>query len=382
MKIAVLIENTSEYGRRLVDGIAAYAREARGWRLVWINPDEKFSPKSLDGCAGVIARTANDVIARRLVRTGLPVVDVFCQKSYPGFCGVNSNHDKIGKLAAVHFLAKRHVNFAFVGFRNVSFSAKRRKAFESALGGHGYKVSTLNIPLKRDQRVFFNTKITPLANRELLRPWLSKLPRPVAVFAANDLLALNITRIASDIGMDIPRDIAVLGVDDDRLICAFAETPISSIDPNAYGIGLAAARALAAMIRRPPKKKSHPVYHISPNGIVERASTERHAVKPDWLADALGFIEASIDRPLSTAELVKFTGRSHVTLTKTFGAKLGMSPLRYITDVKMKAARTMLCEGGHLVKEVASCVGYPSVTRFSVVYKAYWNRTPRDDARR
>ncbi len=381
MKIAVLIENTSEYGRRLVDGVAAYARMAKGWRLVWINPGEKFSRKSLEGCSGVIARTANDAIARRLVSTGLPVVDVFCQNEYPGFFRVNSNHEKIGRLAAEHFMSKRHTQFAFVGFRNVAFSNSRRTSFEKTLGAHGYKAASLTISLNRDQRVFFNTDINPVADRQKLREWLKRLPRPTALFAVNDLLALTISRIAADIGMNIPRDLAVLGVDDDRLMCAFAETPISSIDPNAYGIGFAAARSLEAMIRRPPKKRTHPILHITPNGIVERASTERHAVKPDWLADALGYIDSELGRPLSTADLVKFTGLSHVTISKTFRHELGMSPLRYITEVKMKAARAMLSEGGRLVKEVASRVGYPNVPRFNVVYKAYWNRTPHDDAR-
>lgn len=109
-----------------MDGVAAYAQKAHDWRLVWISPDAKPIRGAFDGCSGVIARVANDALARRLARTGLPVVDVFCQREYAGFFGVNSDHETIGRLAAEHFLAKRHTAFAFVGFRNVSFSMKRR----------------------------------------------------------------------------------------------------------------------------------------------------------------------------------------------------------------------------------------------------------------
>ncbi len=106
MKIALFTECSSEYGRRLVDGVAAYAQKTRDWRLVWINPEAPHGRRMFDGCAGVIARVANDAMAHRLALTGLPVVDVFCQREYAGFFGVNSDHETIGRLAAEHFLSK------------------------------------------------------------------------------------------------------------------------------------------------------------------------------------------------------------------------------------------------------------------------------------
>lgn len=377
MKIALFTECSSEYGRRLVDGVASYAQKAHDWRLVWINPAAKLVRGAFDGCSGVIARVANDALARRLARTGLPVVDVFCQREYAGFFGVNSDHETIGRLAAEHFLAKRHTAFAFVGFRNVSFSMKRRRAFAEALERHGCKVATREMPLVRDQRAFFNMDARPISGEHLLQTWLGKLPRPVAVFAANDLLAVTVSRLAKNAGVAVPEDMAILGVDDDRLLCACAETPISSIDPNAFGIGFSAARALAAVLKMPPSRKRHPVHHVAPRGIVERASTERHAVSPVWFADVLGYIDSAIDKPLSTVDLVTRTERSHVTISKMFGERLGMSPVRYITSVKMKAAKRMLADGNLLVKEIAARTGYASIARFSTVYRAFWGHSPR-----
>ena len=377
MKIALFTECSSEYGRRLVDGVASYAQKAHDWRLVWINPAAKLVRGAFDGCSGIIARVANDVLARRLARTGLPVVDVFCQREYADFFGVNSDHETIGRLAAEHFLAKRHTAFAFVGFRNVAFSAKRNRAFTEALERHGYKVAAKAMPLVRDQRAFFNMDARPISGEHLLQTWLGKLPRPVAVFAANDLLAVTVSRLAKNAGVAVPEDMAILGVDDDRLLCACAETPISSIDPNAFGIGFSAARALAAVLKMPPSRKRHPVHHVAPRGIVERASTERHAVSPVWFADVLGYIDSAIDKPLSTVDLVTRTERSHVTISKMFGERLGMSPVRYITSVKMKAAKKMLAEGNLLVKEIAARTGYASIARFSTVYRAFWGHSPR-----
>lgn len=360
-----------------MDGVAAYAQKAHDWRLVWTSPDAKPIRGAFDGCSGVIARVANDALARRLARTGLPVVDVFCQREYAGFFGVNSDHETIGRLAAEHFLAKRHTAFAFVGFRNVSFSSKRYRAFAGTIERHGYKVAVREMPLVRDQRAFFNMDARPISGEKLLQKWLGELPRPVAVFAANDLLAVTVSRLARNAGVAVPEDMAILGVDDDRLLCACAETPISSIDPNAFGIGFSAARVLAAVLNTPPEKKRHPVYHVAPNGIVERASTERHAVSPQWFADVLGYIDSALDKHLSTVDLVARTGRSHVTISKMFGERLGMSPVRYITSVKMKAAKRMLADGNLLVKEIAARTGYASIARFSTVYRAFWGHSPR-----
>ena len=360
-----------------MDGVAAYAQKAHDWRLVWTSPDAKPIRGAFDGCSGVIARVANDALARRLARTGLPVVDVFCQREYAGFFGVNSDHETIGRLAAEHFLAKRHSTFAFVGFRNVSFSSKRYRAFAGTIERHGYKVAVREMPLVRDQRAFFNMDARPISGEKLLQKWLGELPRPVAVFAANDLLAVTVSRLARNAGVAVPEDMALLGVDDDRLLCACAETPISSIDPNAFGIGFSAARVLAAVLKTQPEKKRHPVYHVAPNGIVERASTERHAVSPQWFADVLGYIDSALDKHLSTVDLVARTGRSHVTMSKMFGERLGMSPVRYITSVKMKAAKRMLADGNLLVKEIAARTGYASIARFSTVYRAFWGHSPR-----
>ena len=378
-----------------MDGVAAYAQKAHDWRLVWISPDAKPIRGAFDGCSGVIARVANDALARRLARTGLPVVDVFCQREYAGFFGVNSDHETIGRLAAEHFLAKRHTAFAFVGFRNVSFSMKRRRAFAEALERHGCKVATREMPLVRDQRAFFNMDARPISGEHLLQTWLGKHDirfvhrtlRAEDGFGGGEIywvanlepsgIAFSVSRLAKNAGVAVPEDMAILGVDDDRLLCACAETPISSIDPNAFGIGFSAARALAAVLKMPPSRKRHPVHHVAPRGIVERASTERHAVSPVWFADVLGYIDSAIDKPLSTVDLVARTGRSHVTISKMFGERLGMSPVRYITSVKMKAAKRMLADGNLLVKEIAARTGYASIARFSTVYRAFWGHSPR-----
>lgn len=377
MRIALVAENSSEYGRRLIDGVAAFAREERVWRLTWLRIEELRKPQPLKGFSGVIARVANDAIARPLKAARIPVVDVFCQKAYPAFYGVNSDHETIGRLAAEHFLAKRHRHFAFAGFKGVAFSEARRAAFIHALPDR--QVACWAAPLLRDQQTFFNDRTGAVVDARGMDAWLRSLSSPTALFAANDLLALQIMERAEQLGINVPEELAVLGVDDDRLLCAFASTPISSIEPNAYGIGYTAARILAKALRDPSAADlPHSILHVAPNGLVERASSERHAVHPEWLADALGFIDASIARPISTADILALTGHSHATVRKTFIRVLGESAQRYILRVKMNAAKKLLeSDGNLLVKEVAERTGFASTAYFCTVYRAFWGTSPR-----
>lgn len=184
--------------------------------------------------------------------------------------------------------------------------------------------------------------------------------------------------MADGLSMRIPADAMLLGVDNDSQLCAFADTPISSIDPCAYEVGYSAARMLAAVMRRKPADKSHRIYRVRPGELIERASTLWHDISPDWLTEALGFIDASLDRPLSTADVVAHVGLSHVAVGKMFRKKLGMSPQRYINNLKMDAARRLLeSDRAFSVKEVSAKLGFSSPAYFCNAYRHHWGRSPR-----
>ena len=378
-KIAVIVENSSEYGRRLIDGVAAYAQTERDWSLVWGNPRNPSFERCLAGCKGVIARVTTDGMARKLRRAALPVVDVFCARERAGFCGVDSDHEAIGRIAADYFVSKRYSTLAFAGFKGVPFSEMRLRGFSDAMQCHGLSPLVHEAEMKNNNQTFYNDEIVDVIDSRSLASWLRRLPRHSAIFATNDLMAAQISRLAGDLSIRIPADALLLGVDNDSQLCAFADTPVSSIDPNAFEVGHSSARILAAVIRQPPAAKIHPTYRVRPRGLVERTSTRRHDISPEWLAEALGFIDSSLDRPLSTSDVVSHVGLSHVAIGKMFRRKLGMSPQRYINKLKMDTAKRLLEEDGSLrVKEVSAHLGFSSLAYFCNVYRQYWGHAPHD----
>ena len=379
MKIAVIVENSSWYGRQIIDGVAAYAQAECDWSLVWSNPRNPSFESRLAGCQGVIARITTDDMARTLRRTGLPVVDVFCASESTDFYGVDSDHVTIGRMAAEYFGSKGYSTLAFAGFKGVSFSEMRLRGFSDAMRDGGLSPLVHKAEMKNNNQTFYNDEVVDVVDSRRLASWLRQLPEHTAIFAANDLMASQISRLSEGLSMKIPADAILLGVDNDSHLCAFADAPISSIDPNAFDVGYSAARILAAVIRKKPKAKVHPTYRVRPGELIERASTRWHDVSPEWLAEALGFIDASLDRPLSTSDVVSHVGLSHVAVGKMFRSRLGMSPQRYISKLKMDAAKRLLDSDASLrVKEVAMRMGFSSLAYFCNVYRQHFGHAPRN----
>lgn len=379
MKIAVIVENSSWYGRQIIDGVAAYAQAECDWSLVWSNPRNPSFESRLAGCQGVVARITTDDMARTLRRTNLPVVDVFCASESTDFYGVDSDHVAIGRMAAEYFVSKGYSTLAFSGFKGVPFSEMRLRGFSDAMRDGGLSPLVHEAEMKNNNQTFYNDEVVDVVDSRRLASWLRSLPRHTAIFAANDLMAAQISRIAEEHSIRIPADVVLLGVDNDSQLCAFADTPISSIDPCAFDVGYSAARVLAAVMRRKPAAKRHPPYRVRPGELVERASTRWHDVSPEWLAEALGFIDASLDRPLSTSDVVSHVGLSHVAVGKMFRSRLGMSPQRYISKLKMDAAKRLLDADASLrVKEVAMRMGFSSLAYFCNVYRQHFGHAPRN----
>lgn len=375
-KIALVIENSREYGRGLVRGIAAFGQERRDWLLRLITPADIEGACSLDGYDGVIARIADTRTCQALARCRKPVVDVFSHFEGTGFVRVETDHTRVGRLAAEYFLTKGYESFAYCGFSGTAYSDTRRDAFVARLAQEGRDCAVYGQDEPPDDSVVFNeTPDSPKDPRALTR-WFRTLKFPTAVFCANDLRALQLLQIANESGIDVPRDAAILGVDNDALLCTFSTPPLSSIDPNAFGVGRAAARLLQAAMDDPPRKKSRPPFRVAPGELIERASTEHHPVSPTWFAEALVHIDRNISRPISAADVVDAAGKSSTAVEKRFRAAFGMSVGKYILSMKMKEAARLLSEGRLSVKEVAARTGFNSPQYFCRSFRAYFGRSP------
>lgn len=382
--IILLFESSCEYGREFLKGVAQFARECRNWHLRLYPLSVADAKNPFDGCDGVIARPAEAATLQWIKASGLPVVDAFCQIPDPDIVGVDSDHDAIAAMAAEHFLNHKFKNFAYCGYRGTRYSDMLAAAFKRTLAIAGYECreySTVEMP----------TEATLLDAREWkprspgrLAAWLAKLPPRTALFCANDLRAYHVLNICKEIGRKVPSDIAVLGVDNDTVLCSCASVPLSSIDPNAFGVGYAAAQSLDDLIEQRTKRhKAPPVQYVNPGDLIARESTETYPLDPPWLEKVLIHVDANMNRPLSTRDLLKLTGISHTALQKMFTRRIGMSPGQYILTVKMREAQRLLTTRKKIrMSEIAERTGFIDQKYFCRTYHAYFGHPPSHTAKK
>ena len=375
--IALVIENSREYGRNMIRGIAAFGQLRRDWRLRLVTPAELVVTGALDGYSGVIARVADSRILQRLKAANLPVVDVFAHFTQTDFIRVDTDHAKLGRRAADYFLSKGYTSFAYCGYDGTAYSDLRRDAFAARLAEAGHTCAIYAHKELPDDSVVFNERPSTTKNVTLIARWLQSLSFPTAVFCANDLRALQILHVANDLGIDVPRQAAILGTDNDTLLCTFSNPPLSSLDPNAHGVGYAAARLLQTAMDNQLTHKRRPTFRVQPGELYERTSTEHHPITPEWFADALVHIDRNLSRPITAADVVAVTGKSSTAVEKRFRAAFNLSVGRYILTLKMQESARLLSRGNLSVKEVAARTGFNSPQYFCRAYRSYYGHTPR-----
>ena len=369
--IGLIVERHWHYGRRLCEGIAACSREDGGVALEFVDPDELPDAKRLRRHDGFIARVWDDSIAEPLRRSGRPVIDIYAGDSRPGFAVADQDSTLIGHLAAHHFIERRFTRFAFCGYSRQRFSVLLREAFAKALEDESFGCDAFEDDTVTAEafwrKIIQKGSVDLGANRTALARWVRELEKPVGVFCAHDLVALDLVKVCAKAGIAVPEDVAVLGVDNDPLLCDFTNPTISSIDPNAFEVGRVALGNLLRWIetgQRPDDAFS------APAGLVARTSTDAFVTSARWLSDALAFIRRNVSRNINAAEVIASTGRSHTTVEKAFRDELGTSVRREIARVRMAEARRLLRDGRLPISEVAKRSGFSSTVYFTAAFSA------------
>jgi len=368
-KIGVCVELTRSFGRDICVGISEFARLTDGVEPVFLTPSTLTQPSALASFDGFIARVMNDGMAKALMNTGKPIVDVFWSKPYDGFAIVKTNHQLVGRLAAEHFLSRRFENFGFCGSADDRSSDYCRSAFSQSLKKRGHSclayTPRTETRYEFDASVLINEHLATAPDAQDMAHWLKNLPKPVAIFCHNDLRAWQCLQVCRSCGIAVPHEVALLGLDNDVIVCGFAQPMISSIDPNTAAIGQESARVLVEMMTRASRSNRCIVRHIPPKGVVVRASTETYPVNPPWVSDALVFIRRHISDKLTAADVFTHVGYSHTVVDRAFRETLGTTVQREIGAIRLETARRLLKTTSLTIKEIAKNSGFASTEYFT-----------------
>jgi LacI family transcriptional regulator len=367
-KIILLIESSRASGRDLLRGIAEYARHHGPWSFYW-EPGglEKAWPhlKQLEA-DGIILRDVEKV--EEVLAHDLPAIVVGHRKQeIPGLANVITDSDLIGRLAADHLLHCGLRHFAYCGVEGMPWSALRGESYSRRVAEAGWPTHFYPPPASRVQRSWKNERL-------LMAQWLETLPRPAGVMACNDDRAQQVVEACKLAGLKVPDEIAIIGADNDELVCELSDPPLSSVAINFQRAGFESARLLDQMILG--NRKLHRTILAQATHIVARQSTDILSIEDPALAKALRFIRLHAKEPLDVNAAVQASGLSRRVLEKRFCKLLGRSILSEIRRVRVAQICRMLVETNQSVSEIALALGYTGIEHVARYFRQEQGLTP------
>jgi LacI family transcriptional regulator len=380
--VALIIETSSVYGRRLLAGVTRWMRTHTPWSVFLEQRGLTEKPPAwLDGWCGdgILSRVTTPELAEQLQSQRIATVDLTDIYGDQGLPRIWSNDADIGRLGAEHLLERGFRNFAYCGFTAHHWSQRRREGF----------LQTLQLPARR-VAVYESIWGGPQAHdwqqeRRQIADWLAQLPKPVGIMAANDLRGQQVLDACKQISVAVPEEAAIIGCDNDELLCQLCDPPLSSIVPNPEHIGFEAAGLLDRLIAANGKQRK--AYQgtrleIPPVGIVTRQSTDVLAIEDAKVAAALKFIRENACLGTSVEEVLKHIPISRSMLERGFRQYLQRSPHAEIRLVQLKRVRDLLSETDLPLDRIAGLAGFTHPEYMSVVFKRELGETPGQYRRR
>lgn len=376
-RIALLVESSHAFGRKLLQGIAAYVKANEPWTL-------HFEERAFDDAMpdrlkqwqpdGVIARIATPQLARQLQRLHVPVVDLYEQNLLRGSSKVVDDHRAIMRLAIEHLRECGFQHFGYAGFPDAAFSRERAQWFSYYVTAWNFTPHSYTPPSTGKPRALAAIEAAARRCAAPLAEWLRTLPKPVGIVACNDMRAQQVLAVCNELGIEVPDAVGVIGVDNDEVRCDLSNPSLSSVDPNAYRIGFEAAGLLHRMIQG--RRRAAQTVTIEPAGIVPRRSTDIQAFADPELSEAVRFMREHAGARLKLSTVLRHVGVSRATLYRLFLKNLGRTPRAEITRIQVQRARELLATTDLPLKQVARRAGFLHVETMYRVLKKATGQTP------
>jgi len=359
------------YHHQLHRGVAKYA-STHGWHLMAGVAYDSAVPWGWRGDGIVTLFYRGDDLPRFVKASGVPAVNLGLADAGVGAPRVVPDNRAIARMAAEYLLSRGFRQFACVGWlgRSDFMGRERTEAFAEAVGESGCRCERLSWSREggRQQDVW-------AARRDWMVRRLGDLPHPLAVLAMRDDLAAEVVEACVDAGLRVPEEIAVLGIDNDEMVCDCVSVPLSSVDSDMEGMAYRGAALLDALMagESPP---TEPV-RVPPKGIVTRASTDVLAVQNVEVARALQYIWRHHDTPIGVADVLERVAMSRRGLQKAFRRHLGRTPGQEIRRVHLDRAKALLVETEMKVAAVAAAAGFGTTKNLFQTFRRQVGLSPR-----
>lgn len=370
-RIAIALHLVSTINVQLLDGVNRYVRKhGLDWRLHLLDVEtlrERDAPLP-DVEAAIVTPPENAF----LYQTRIPCVQVRGEDPLEGAeagATLQIDHRQAVSMAVLHLVKRglKRIGFAgLTGGDRHSWIRVREEAFLEACRRYGVEgqVYQADMAFATDRKWLM----------EDMGRWLVGIRFPAGVVAINDFRALDVQTICWRRHVRIPNEIAIVGIDNNPMICPYATPRLSSVGLNFQGIGYRAAAMLDALLQGVDQSGKVEVFRKF--RLHERASSDVMRVDDPVVADALRYIRTGFSKRIGAAEIAGACRMTPQALNRRFRKELHSSLHECLQEERIRQSRTMLATTSKPLKEIANACGFQTPQYFATVFRKALGLTP------
>ena len=375
IRVLIITDFTESFSHKLLAGLVDYSRRKEQWIVRRMPP----SYKAQIGIPGII-RVAKEwdvdaVIGQfeptdevgLFAENGIVAIAQDFKKKFTSIPNVTGDYIGTGKMAARFFIDRGFRNYGFFGFNDVCWSDERCDGFRREVEAAGFGGSFYAYRMQEIDMLWYY-------QRNRLREWLQMIPKPIAIMACDDNQGTNLVEACHSLGIRIPSEVSIMGVDNDETLCSLGSTTLSSVQVDIEEGG----RQTAALVERLVADPSAPAEDVvlKPVKIVERMSTAAFATDDQQILKALLFIHRNALKKISVSDVMTEAALSRRLLERRFKSVTGKTLYEYITDQKLRHFAEQLQETDEQVINIALSMGENDTKSISRRFKQLYGCTP------
>lgn len=374
-RVLLLVETSRVAGRNIIEGISRFVIERQNWLIHLSERHIVDFPDWLKSWRGdgIITRTADLNIHRLLKRKKIPHVELHGDdEKYP--LDVSIDEARVAEMAGNHLWSQGYRNFAFFALGNAWWIERRRSEFTQAVSRFNAECHCFE---SRDSFEVFPSLITDEKIMKRIVRWIKKLPKPIGIWAATDLNAFYVLEACLLAEIAVPGEVAVLGTDNDTLLCKALVPQLSSVDINAREIGYQAALLLEKRMNGEQDDTPLPI-RTAPSHVEVRQSTDIIAIPDRNVALAVAYIRENSHLPgMCVAKVADRVGMSIRTLQLKFRKVLNCSPEDEIIKTRLEHAGRLLRDSDVKISAIPFLIGLTSKPYFYRLFSETHGVTPQ-----
>ena len=364
------------FGRELHAGLHMFAESldsVEHWLIATQDPLDFNLQEILDNKPdGIVAQVFDAQVLAQIDETGIPWINVGASHADVPAPWITINNDQVGRLAAEDLLERGYEHFGYVENGHI-YSSERHAAFSTRLEDEGYSCDRILIP----RSIFYHGNIDQMQRvTQDCRDWLKRQRNPLGVLVCNDDCARIIHRACRLAGIQMPQDVGLIGVDNDKAICESCSPMLSSIELDPRAVGMKAGQELHQMMLG--KNHSARVHRIDPIGIVTRESTDNQNRLSPTVQRAMAYIRDNAGKGITVHAIAEDLNVSRRQLELKFKQEIEQTPAEALRRARVEQAKLLLRDTDWPTAKIVLEIGLKDISRFIRHFESFVGMKPSE----